>query len=87
MAARVTERRDANAGRQLLYHRERLRWMEERIGENMALLGSYLALVGEDETILPGGYVMARDGGSGSPVEVRRIAGGGGFEQLRIDVG
>jgi len=67
VAARITERRAAAAARQLLYHRERLRWMEERIGENMALLGSYLALVGEDETILPGGYVMARDGAAGRP--------------------
>jgi hypothetical protein len=62
--------------------------MEERMGENAALLGSYLALAGEDETVLlPGGYVLVREGGSGTPVRVRRVAAGGGFEQLRIDVG
>ena len=53
MGARITERRDANAGRQLLYHGERLGWMEERMGENAALLESYLALAGEDQTVFP----------------------------------
>jgi hypothetical protein len=84
---RITERRAAFAARQLLYHGERLGWMEERMGENAALLESYLALDGEEETFLPGGYVLAREEGSGTPVEVRRVAAGGGFEQLRIDAG
>jgi len=84
---RITERRAANAARQLLYHRERLEWMEERMGENAALLESYLTLVGEEEPLLPGGYVLVREEGSGTPVRVRRIAASGGFEQLRIDVG
>ncbi|MEJ7816937.1 MAG: hypothetical protein WKF53_17340 [Rubrobacter sp.] len=47
MAARITERRAANAARQRLYHRERLAWMEDRMGENTALLEAYLALAGE----------------------------------------
>jgi hypothetical protein len=67
--------------------RERLGWMEERMDENAALLESYLALAGEEETVLPGGYVLLREEGGGTPVRVRRIAAGGGFEQLRIDVG
>src|SRR5215203_6968114 len=87
VGARITDRRAASAARQLLYHRERLGWMEERMGENAALLESFLALAGEDETVLPGGYVLVREGGSGTPLEVRRISAGGGFEQLRIDVG
>jgi len=85
---RITERRAALAARQLLYHRERLGWMEERMGENAALLESYLALAGEDETVLlPGGYVLVREGGSGTPVGVRRTAAENSFEQLRIDAG
>ena len=84
MGARVTERRAALAARQLLYHRERLGWMEERMGENAALLESFLALAGEDETVLPGDYVLVREEGSGTPVGVRRTAAGGGFEQLRL---
>jgi hypothetical protein len=67
--------------------RERLEWMEERMGENAVLLESYLTLAGEDETVLPGGYVLVREGGSGTLVRVRRAAAGCGFEQLRIDVG
>ena len=88
MAARVTERRAANAAWQLLYHRERLRWMEERMGENVALLESYPALAGEEETVLPGGYVLIREEEGGeAPVEVRRTAAEDGFEQLRLGEG
>jgi hypothetical protein len=65
--------------------RERLGWMEERMCENAALLESYLALAGEEETLLPGGYILLREEGSGTPVRVRRVAAGGGFEQLRIN--
>jgi hypothetical protein len=61
VAARVTERRAANAARRLLYQRERLAWMEERMRENVALLESYLAVAGEGETVLPGGYVLSRE--------------------------
>jgi hypothetical protein len=57
------------------------------MGENAALLDSYLVLAGEGETVLPGGYILLREEGSGTPVEVRRIMAGGGFEQLRIDAG
>ena len=87
MGARITERRAVAAARQLLYHRKRLGWMEERMGENAALLESYLALAGEEQTVLPGGYVLAREEGSATPVGVRRIAGKDEFEQLRLKVG
>ena len=53
--------------------------------ENAALLESFLALAGEDKAVLPGGYVLGREEGGGTPVRVRRVAAGGGFEQLRID--
>ena len=74
MSARITERRAA--ARQLLYHRERLGWMEKRMCENATLLESYLALAGEDKMVLPGGYVLLREEGSGTPVRVRRIVAG-----------
>src|SRR5829696_5926083 len=61
VGARITERRAALAARQLLYHRERLAWMEERMCDNAALLESFLALAGQDETVLPGGYVLLRE--------------------------
>lgn len=57
------------------------------MGENAALLEAYLALTGEEETFLPGGYVLVREEGSGTPVGVRRVAAEDGFEQLRLSVG
>ena len=88
MGARITECRAALAARQILYHRERLRWMEDRMGENAALLEAYLALAGEKVTaFLPGGYVLTCEESGGTPVEVRRVAAEDGFEQLRLIVG
>jgi hypothetical protein len=77
--AKIIERWAALAARQLLYYRERLGWMEERGVLAHALLESYLALAGEEETVLPGGYVLFREEGRGTPVRVRRVAAGGGF--------
>lgn len=54
------------------------------MGENAALLEAYLALAGEDETALPGGYVLVRKDGSGRLIGVSRTAAEGGFEQLRL---
>ncbi len=86
---RLTERRAALAARQLLYHREHLRWMEERMAENEEILESYLAIAGEERTILPGGCVLIRaEEAAGTPsLEVRKLGGESGFEQLGLDVG
>ena len=74
------------AARQLLYHRERLAWMEERMAENAAALESFLMSAGEERTVLPGGYVLSREEeGAAPPVEVRRTAAEDGFEQLRLE--
>ena len=87
MAGTITERRAANAARQLLHHRERLAWMEERMADNATTLESFLVAAGEERTVLPGGYVLTRpEEGAGEPVEVRRVAAEGGFEQLRLNV-
>ncbi len=86
MAGKITERRAALAARQLLYHRQRLAWMEERIAENEAALESFLVAAGGERTVLPGGYVLTREeGGRGEPVEVRRVLAEVGFEQLRLE--
>ncbi|MDP9476833.1 MAG: hypothetical protein M3R38_14295 [Actinomycetota bacterium] len=86
MAGKLTERRAAKAARQLLHHRERLAWMEERMAENATVLESFLVALGEERAVLPGGYVLSRDEkGGGAPVEVRRIAAEDGFEQLRLE--
>ena len=88
MAGSTTERRAANAARQLLYHRERLAWMEERMAENAEVLETFLVAAGDVRAVLPGGYVLTREelGGAGEPVEVRKVMAERGFEQLRMDV-
>ena len=73
--------------RQLLYHRERLAWMEERMAENAEVLESFLVAAGDERIVLPGGYVLTRpEDGAEEPVEVRRAVAEGGFEQLRLEV-
>jgi hypothetical protein len=39
------------------------------MGENAVLLEFYLALAGKDKTVLPGGYVLVCEEGSGTPLE------------------
>ncbi len=86
MFGRITERRAAIAARQLLYHRERLAWMRERMAENAAVLESFLVAAGDERAVLPGGYVLTRDEeGTREPVGVRRVAAESGFEQLRLE--
>ena len=83
MTGKITERRAADAARQLLHHRERLAWMEGRMAENAATLESFLVAAGEERAVLPGGYVLTREEeGGAAPVEVRRLKAEGGFEQL-----
>jgi hypothetical protein len=48
VAGPITGRRAAKAARQLLYHRERLAWMEERMAESAALLESFLVSDGDE---------------------------------------
>ena len=86
MAGKITERRAASAARQLLHHRERLAWMEERMSENATTLESLLVATGEERAVLPGGYVLNREEEGGeAAVEVRRLKAEGGFEQLRLE--
>jgi hypothetical protein len=62
---RPTERQAALAARQLHYHRVRLRWIEDKVGENEALLLSYLTHLDTGAVVLPGGYMVS--GGHASP--------------------
>jgi len=87
VTGKITERRAADAARQLLHHRQRLAWMEECMAENAATLESFLVSAGEERAVLPGGYyVLTRpEEGAGERVEVRRAVAEGGFEQLRLN--
>ncbi len=79
----TSPKRAGAAARQLLFHRQRSKWMARRIRENEALLERLLAETGEERTYLPGGYVVSRS--KEGPPQVRRVIAGGGFEQLSID--
>ena len=81
-SARITERRAADAARQLLYHRERIRWMEERMEANAIALESYLVSQGKEAITLPGGYAVGlTDAGE---IAVSEPQAGADYEQLKI---
>lgn len=81
IARKITERRAAIAARQLLYHRERIRWMEERMESNTATLEAYLVTQGKEATVIPGGYAVGLAEGE---VLVSEPQAGAGYEQLKI---
>ena len=77
MAAwKITERRAADAARQLLYHQRLMEWISRKTEENEATLKSYLIASGEDRVVLLGGYVLERAGEDHeSAVEVSEPSG------------
>jgi hypothetical protein len=85
-----TERQAALAARQLHYHRERLRWIRDRMRDNEALLLIYLTRLGADATVLPGGYRVedhASTGrGVGREVGVEKLVPESLYEQLVLPV-
>lgn len=83
-----TERQAATAARQLHYHRERLRWIRDRMRDNEALLLSYLTRLDAEAAVLPGGYEIA--GERASPPEdvaVRKLTPESPYEQLALRIG
>ena len=86
-ARRITERRAANAARQLLYHQRLMEWISRKTEENEATLESYLIASGEDRVVLLGGYVLERaDEDQESAVEVSEPIANAGllYEQLEL---
>ena len=83
-ARKVTERRAAIAARQLAYHRRRIRWMEERIEANTALLQTYLVEKGQEAAVLLGGYAVGLTDAGEIAVSEPRRSSGPGYEQLEI---
>lgn len=83
-----TERQAALAARQLHYHRERLRWIRDRMRDNEALLSLYLMRLEARATVLPGGYKIS--GQHASPdrdVAVEKLTPANPYEQLALRVG
>lgn len=82
-----TERQAALAARQLHYHRERLRWIRDRMRNNEALLLLYLTHLDADATILPGGYRVAGYASSAADVTVEKLTIENRYEQLALRLG
>jgi hypothetical protein len=88
----ITEKGAARAARQLLFHRQRIGWMLERISTNENALREYIAHGSRsgdappgsapERMILPGGFAVAVD--ERGEVLVERLAGCGGFVQLTL---
>ncbi len=83
---RPTERQAALAARQLHYHRERLRWMRDRVRDNEALLLLYLAHLGADTAVLPGGYRVQEHASYARDVAVEKRITKSPYEQLVLHV-
>ena len=85
-----TERQAALAARQLQYHRERLRWIRDRMRDNEALLLLYLTCLGADATVLPGGYRVEDYASTGQAMDgemtVEKLAPESPYEQLVLHV-
>jgi hypothetical protein len=79
MAATITEQRAAFAARQLLYHRERMLWMAERMAENEAELERYLLENEIEGDVLRGGYAIET---TPEGIAVTRITNHQGYEQM-----
>ena len=83
-----SERQAATAARQFHYHRERLRWIRDKMRDNEALLLSYLTRLDADAAVLPSGYEIA--GERASPyvdVAVRKLTPESPYEQLSLRIG
>ena len=83
-----TERQAALAARQLHYHRERLRWIRDRIRDNEALLSLYLTALDARATLLPGGYrISEQHAPPDRDVAVEKFSPANPYEQLALRVG
>lgn len=84
-ARRTTERRAAQAARQLLCHRRLSEWISRKSAENEATLEGYLIGTGEDRTVLLGGCVLELAGEDReSIVEDSKPIAGPEYEQLEL---
>lgn len=87
MSHSPTEKQASSAARQLHYHRERLRWMREKMRRNEALLLLYLSYRNSDTAILPGGYRIQGHMSPSPCVEVEKHVPRNSHEQLELRIG
>lgn len=81
-----TEKQASSAAKQLHYHRERLRWMQEKIRRNEALLLLYLSDREADTAILPGGYRIKWSVSPSFCIEVEKRVPKNSCEQLELHI-
>ncbi|CAN5625854.1 hypothetical protein BH24ACT20_BH24ACT20_00360 [soil metagenome] len=82
-----TERQAALAARQLLYHREKLHWIQTRMNENEALLRFYLTRLETNVVVLPGGFHVAGNPATTRELTIEKLAPKNLYEQLAFSVG
>ena len=82
-----TERQAALAARQLHYHRERLRWMQDKMRANEALLLHYLTCLDAGTAVLPGGYRIVGEASPAHDVAVEKLIPKSLYEQLEFRMG
>ena len=77
----ISDKAAAKAARQLLYNRNRIEWIYDRMAENEAILEQY-AMENHWGTF-PGGYYVRE---IGERIRVTRITNDLGFEQLDFPI-
>jgi hypothetical protein len=83
-----TERQAALAARQLHYHRERVRWIRDRMRDNETLLSLYLAGLENHAMVLPGGYRILNERAlPDRKVAVQKLSPASPYEQLALRIG
>ena len=81
-----TERQAALAARQLHYHREKLRWILDRMRQNEDLLRLYLTHLDTNAAILPGGFRVGVNPATSHELAVEKLAPKNLYEQLVLPV-
>ena len=81
-----TECQAAFAARQLHYHREKLRWIQERMRDNEDLLRLYLTHLDTNIVVLPGGFRISGHPTTAQELAVEKLAPKNLYEQLALPV-
>ena len=81
-----TERQAAFAARQLHYHREKLRWIQDRMSQNEDLLRLYLTHLDTNTTVLPGGFRVGCSPAITQELAIEKLTPRNLYEQLTLPV-
>ena len=79
-----TDRQAALAARQLHYHREKLRWIQDRMSQNEDLLRLYLTYLDTSTTVLPGGFRVGVNPATAQELAIEKLTPKNLYEQLTL---